>query len=162
LHLKIECCAWCSIPPDNISIKDLQGRYIFDNSSHCRFLGATNPTEVVGKTVFDFLPARVATKFHAEDLQVLRSGTALQSEHESVDSAGNQVWMLVTKMPLRDDAGELIGLLSTTRDITARKQAEEPRLLRAVSQRADLCAEELCQQLVKGSSAIRRDKRLCG
>ena len=40
--------------PDNISIKDLQGRYIFDNSSHCRFLGATNTVEVVGKTVFDF------------------------------------------------------------------------------------------------------------
>ena len=111
--------------PDNISIKDLQGRYIFDNSSHCRFLGATNPTEVVGKTVFDFLPAGVAAKFHAEDLQVLRSGTAVQSEHESVDSAGNRVWMLVTKMPLCDDAGELIGLVSTTRDITARKHAEE-------------------------------------
>jgi PAS domain-containing protein len=26
--------------PDNISIKDLEGRYIFDNTSHCRFLGA--------------------------------------------------------------------------------------------------------------------------
>ena len=58
--------------PDNISIKDLQGRYIFDNSSHCRFLGATNTVEVVGKTVFDFLPATIAAKFHAEDLRVLR------------------------------------------------------------------------------------------
>ena len=38
--------------PDNISIKDLQGRYIFDNSSHCRFLGATNTVELVGKTRF--------------------------------------------------------------------------------------------------------------
>ena len=43
--------------PDNISIKDLQGNYIFDNSSHCRFLGATTTVEVVGKTL-DFLPAR--------------------------------------------------------------------------------------------------------
>ena len=45
--------------PDNISIKDLQGSYIFDNSSHCRFLGATTTAEVVGKTLFDFLPARL-------------------------------------------------------------------------------------------------------
>jgi sigma-B regulation protein RsbU (phosphoserine phosphatase) len=111
--------------PDNISIKDRQGRYIFDNSSHCRFLGATNTVEVVGKTVFDFLPARLAANFHAEDLHVLRSGNSVQSVDESVDFAGNRVWMSVTKMPLRDDAGELIGLVSTTRDITARKQAEE-------------------------------------
>src|SRR6516162_194737 len=111
--------------PDNISIKDLQGRYIFDNSSHCRFLGATNSVEVVGNTVFDFLPATIAEKFHAEDFRVLRSGTVVQSVDETVDRAGNKVWMSVTKMPLRDDKGELIGLVSTTRDITARKQAEE-------------------------------------
>src|SRR5215469_3219084 len=111
--------------PDNISIKDLQGRYIFDNSSHCRFLGATNTVEVVGKTVFDFLPARIAANFHAEDLHVLRSGNSVQSVDESVDFAGNRVWMSVTKMPLRDDAGEMIGLVSTTHDITARKQADE-------------------------------------
>jgi PAS domain S-box-containing protein len=81
--------------------------------------------EVVGKTVFDFLPATIAEKFHAEDLRVLRSGTLVQSVDETVDRAGNKVWMSVTKMPLRDDKGELIGLVSTTRDITARKQAEE-------------------------------------
>src|SRR3982074_2408533 len=105
--------------PDNISIKDLQGRYIFDNNSHCRFLGATNTVEVVGKTVFDFLPATIAAKFHAEDLRVVRSGAAAQSVDESVDAAGNRVWMSVTKMPWREDAGELVGLVSTTRDITA-------------------------------------------
>jgi PAS domain-containing protein len=59
--------------PDNISIKDLEGRYIFDNRSHCLFLGATNTVDVVGKTLFDFLPPRIAAKFHAEDLRVLRS-----------------------------------------------------------------------------------------
>ena len=53
--MKIRCLrAVLDSMPDNISIKDLQGRYIFDNSSHCRFLGATNTVEVVGKTVFDF------------------------------------------------------------------------------------------------------------
>jgi len=112
--------------PDNISIKDLEGRYIFDNSSHCRFLGATNTLDVVGRTLFDFLPARIAAKFHAEDLRVLRSGEAVvQSVDESIDPSGNKVWMSVTKMPLRDDKGELIGLVSTTRNITARKHAEE-------------------------------------
>jgi len=112
--------------PDNVSIKDLEGRYIFDNTSHCRFLGATSTADVVGKTLFDFLPPRIAGKFHAQDLRILRSGEALvQSVDAAVDGAGNRVWMSVTKMPLRDSAGALIGLVSTTRDITALKQAEE-------------------------------------
>jgi phosphoserine phosphatase RsbU/P len=112
--------------PDNISIKDLEGRYIFDNTSHCQFLGATNTADVVGKTLFDFLPPIIAAKFHAEDLRVLRSGEAVvQSVDESIDPFGNKVWMSVTKMSLRDDKGELMGLVSTTRDITARKEAEE-------------------------------------
>jgi phosphoserine phosphatase RsbU/P len=112
--------------PDNIAIKDLKGRYIFDNSSHCRFLGATNTADVVGKTLLDFLPAGIAAKFHADDLRVLSSGEAVvRSVDEAIDSAGNKIWLSVTKMPLRDDKGELIGLVSTTHDITARKNAEE-------------------------------------
>ena len=112
--------------PDNIAIKDLQGRYIFDNTSHCRFLGAMNTADVVGKNLADFLPAPVAAKFHAEDLSVLRSGEAVvRSVAEAIDSTGNKIWLSVTKMPLRDDKGELIGLVSTTHDITARRNAEE-------------------------------------
>ncbi|HEY5743716.1 MAG TPA: SpoIIE family protein phosphatase, partial [Terrimicrobiaceae bacterium] len=44
---------------------------------------------------------------------------------EAIDSAGNRVWMSVTKMPLRDEGGRLLGLVSATHDITARKNAEE-------------------------------------
>lgn len=103
-----------------------EGRYIFDNNSHCRFLGAKDTSEVVGKTVFDFFPTEIAAKFHAEDRQVLRSGKPIvRCVDEAVDSAGNRVWMSVTKMPLYDDEGQLLGLVSTTRDITARKIAEE-------------------------------------
>ena len=111
---------------DNISIKDLKGRYVFDNAAHCRFLGACRTADVVGKTVFDFLPLEIASKFHAEDLHVLESGEPLvRCVDPTVDSAGNRVWMSVTKMPLRDEEGKLLGLVSATHDITARKDAEE-------------------------------------
>ena len=81
---------------------------------------------MVGKTVFDFLPSDIAAKFYAEDLQVLQSGEPLvRCVDPSVDSAGNRVWMSVTKMPLRDEDGRLLGLVSATHDITARKDAEE-------------------------------------
>jgi len=111
--------------PDNISIKDLKGRYIFDNTSHCQFLGAKNTADVVGKTLFDFLPAEFASTFHAEDLRVLSGETIVRSVDQTVDFSGNKFWMSVSKTPLRGEKGEVIGLVSTTRDITARKKAEE-------------------------------------
>ena len=111
--------------PDNISIKDMKGRYIFDNASHCHFLGAKNTADVVGKTVFDFLPAEFASTFHAEDLRVLSGETIVRSVDQTVDFSGNKFWMSVSKTPLRGEKGEVIGLVSTTRDITARKKAEE-------------------------------------
>ena len=81
---------------------------------------------MIGKTVFDFLPSDIAAKFYAEDLQVLQSGEPLvRCVDPSVDSVGNRVWMSVTKMPLRDEEGRMIGLVSATHDITARKNAEE-------------------------------------
>jgi phosphoserine phosphatase RsbU/P len=111
---------------DNISIKDLKGRYVFDNVAHRRFIGATRTADVVGKTVLDFLPPEIAAIFYAEDLRVLESGEPIvRCVDPSVDTSGNRVWMSVTKMPLRDEEGRLLGLVSATHDITARKEAEE-------------------------------------
>jgi len=131
---------------DSIAIKDLKGRYVFDNSSHWRFLGATKTADVVGKTLFDFLPTGIATKFHADDLRVLSSGEAVvRSADEAIDSAGNKIWLSVTKVPLRDDQDELIGLVSTTHDITARKNAEEQlaRYAAELREKKALLEEEL-------------------
>jgi sigma-B regulation protein RsbU (phosphoserine phosphatase) len=135
---------------DSIAIKDLKGLYIFDNISHCRFLGAANTAEVVGKTLFDFLPASTAEKFHLDDLRVLSSGEAVvRSSDEAIDSAGNQIWLSVTKVPLRDEQGELIGLVSTTHDITARKKAEEQLARYAAELQEDLeTARELQNALL--------------
>ena len=44
---------------------------------------------------------------------------------ETIDFSGKKVGMSVTKTPLRGEKGEVIGLVSTTRDITERKNAEE-------------------------------------
>jgi sigma-B regulation protein RsbU (phosphoserine phosphatase) len=118
--------------PDNISIKDLEGRYIFDNSSHCRFLGAKSPEDVVGKTLLDFLPPDVAQKFHDEDIQVLTSSVpVVRRIEETVDTDGNSVWMSVAKIPLLDEDGNAIGLVSTTRNVTDRLQAQKQLALYA-------------------------------
>ncbi len=44
--------------PDLIFLKDQEGRYLLDNAAHLRWLGLSDPTEVIGGSVFDFFPRR--------------------------------------------------------------------------------------------------------
>jgi rsbT co-antagonist protein RsbR len=91
-----------------------------------RFLGGTTPDDVMGKTVFELYPQELAAQYYADDQKVIRSDQPLlKREERSVDQAGNRVWHLTTKVPLRDSEGEIVGLVGIARDITERKRADE-------------------------------------
>ena len=112
--------------PDFIYVKDNQGRYLLDNAAHRRFLGAATLAEVEGRTVFDFFPHELATGFDADDRQVMCSGEPLINREEQATSKKGRVrWNSTSKVPLRDAAGNITGIVGVSRDITAAKEAEE-------------------------------------
>jgi PAS domain S-box-containing protein len=111
--------------PDLIYVKDAQCRYVFNNASHLRFLGATSAEEVRGKTVLDLFPGELAEKFYRDEREIIESGRAMISEEEQTsDAEGRRRWVSTTKVPLRDEHGVPIGLAGISRDITLRKRAE--------------------------------------
>jgi PAS domain S-box-containing protein len=112
--------------PDFIFLKDPEGRYLLGNASHLRWLGLTDPTQVVGKSVFDFFPEDVARRLHEDDVAVLQSGVALINHEERLlDRAGETRWVLTTKVPWRGEGTQVLGLVCISRDVTLQKQAEE-------------------------------------
>jgi len=112
--------------PDLIYAKNTESRYFVSNTAHVRFLGATTPNEVVGKSSFEFYPQELAEQNYADDKEVIHSGQPLiNREVRVVDQTGNNVWNLTTKVPLRDSHGKIVGLVGIARDITALKSAEE-------------------------------------
>ena len=111
---------------DSIYVKDARGHYLLDNLAHMRSIGVDAPEKVVGKTVYDFFPAPIATKFQEDDEAVLRTGKPIVNREEVVVSDSSSVrWMSTTKVPLRNRNGEAIGVIGIGRDITERKGAEE-------------------------------------
>lgn len=111
--------------PDYVFVKDLQSRHLLVNKSHARFRGLTDSQDAIGRTLFESLPKEMAERYRANDLQVFKSGEALVNREERVvDSAGNVHWLLTTKVPLRDKANKVIGLVGISRDITERKRIE--------------------------------------
>jgi PAS domain S-box-containing protein len=112
--------------PDLIYVKDTESQYLVSNTAHMRFLGATTPEEVVGKSVFELFPQELAEQYYTDDQKVIQSGQPLlKREERSVDEKGNSVWNLTTKVPLQDSYGKIMGIVGIARDITERKRVEE-------------------------------------
>ena len=112
--------------PDLVFLKDIGGHYLLNNMAHVRWLGATDPADVRGRTVFDFFSDDVAAAFHQGDMKVAESRQPLfnQDEH-MVDARGNHSWRLTSKIPWLDDNGQTVGLVCISRDVTEQKRAEE-------------------------------------
>lgn len=112
--------------PTTIYAKDTQSRFIACNSLVAQFMGTT-PGEALGKTDFDFYPREMAEGFFADEQALIRSGEALIDHEELVldRSTGVMRHFATTKVPFRDRAGKIIGIIGTGRDITERKRADE-------------------------------------
>lgn len=112
--------------PDYIFIKDVEGRFVMNNSTHIQALGAATQDELSGKTTFDTFPQDLADLYDGNDQKVLQSGQPLINHEEfTVDYIGRKKWLLTTKVPLRDNGGKVTGLVGISRDITKRRQAAE-------------------------------------
>lgn len=112
---------------DSVHVKDAEGRYVTVNSTMARRLGVSKE-DIIGKTALELHSelhsVEMAKKVMADDLRVLRLGITVESECEF--GKGRETWFSqVRKVPLRNEAGEVIGLVSTGRDVTERKKMEE-------------------------------------
>jgi PAS domain S-box-containing protein len=112
--------------PDYIFVKDGASRFTVGNLALARSFGKAAPEEICGKTDLDLHPPDLAARYFADEQEILRSGQALVNREEPVvEATGERKWLLTTKVPLRDQHGNIIGLVGIGRDITERKRAEE-------------------------------------
>jgi PAS domain S-box-containing protein len=107
--------------PDRVYFKDLESRITRANKAHAVKLGLSDPAEEIGGSDFDFFPEEQARVKYEQEQEIIRTGQPLLNLEES-DGMGH--WALTTKMPLRDEHGEIIGTFGISRDITEMKEAQ--------------------------------------
>ncbi len=112
--------------PDAIYAKDLSCRKIFANPADIHNIGLESEADVLGKDDFQFFPKEIAEGFYADDQSVIRTGMpVLNREEFFVDAEGRKRWLATSKLPLKDERGNVTGIIGIGRDITERKNAEE-------------------------------------
>ncbi len=111
--------------PQMIFVKDRESKYLSCNERYAVTVGL-RPDEILGKDDYDFYPRELADKYRDDDRSVMRSGSALDLV-EKWASPGGETWVNTLKSPIRDEKGEVSGVIGIFWDISERMRLDEER-----------------------------------
>ncbi len=108
---------------DLITMKDLEGRYLFINRVAAELFSRT-PEEFIGRTDRDLLDPKTAELFLRKDREVLNHLSHICHE-ETLTVDGKQYHLNTVRFPLLDYKGDYRGVCSISRDVTAQKNLQK-------------------------------------
>ena len=126
-ELKLTCMAnLLSTTEERVYFKDLESRFLFVSAG---FIAAYAPgrsaEELTGKTDFDVFSYQHAADAFADEQEIIQTGKPIAGQVERETYTGRpDAWVSTTKMPLLDEAGQVIGTFGISRDVTAQVSAE--------------------------------------
>jgi AraC-like DNA-binding protein/PAS domain-containing protein len=101
-------------------VKDAAGCYVAVNESLIKRHGLRHKAQAIGRRPCEFCAGDFGRIPSEQDAEVLRSGRPLLDHLEQQWYVPQKpVWCLTTKLPLRDSAGNIIGLIGISRDVRA-------------------------------------------
>ena len=111
------------ILPAFIYAKDADSRFILANQVVAGFMGCKDPEELIGKTDFDYYPYKYAIKYYCDEQEVIATGRPILNceESSSSDDKSEPLWFSTTKVPLRDNEGNIVGIVGSGIDISGQK-----------------------------------------
>jgi diguanylate cyclase (GGDEF)-like protein/PAS domain S-box-containing protein len=116
--------------PDFIYAKDLEGRFLFANRAIVTENGFDTVEELIGLTDYDINgDAAQRAGIPETEARVMRTGEPDLGFEERAMRGDIDRWLMMSRVPLRDKNGAIIGVVGASRDITQKKASE--RLLQA-------------------------------
>jgi PAS domain S-box-containing protein len=111
--------------PSMLWVKDIEGRYFACNSFFEVFFN-TLAVDIIGKTYADFVKTNLAAFLLQKYKEAIAARTPTINQEWCVcASDGQEVLLEVTKAPLIDKYGKMIGILGIGHDLTAIKDLED-------------------------------------
>lgn len=112
--------------PDHVYFKDAESRFTQISLSLAHWLGAETEADVLGLSDSDFFAPEHARAAREDEVRVMSTGDSIiDLEEPELWPDGRVTWVSSTKVPLYSREGQVIGIFGLSRDITARKLAEQ-------------------------------------
>ncbi len=145
--------------PIAVYVKDAAGRKTLSNPVDVRNIGANSEADVLGKTDFELFPPDLAASYHADDMTVIEEGQPVLNREEMITRpGGGRGWQSTSKVPVRNSAGEIVGLVGIGYDITERRQAA--LVLQQYAQQLEAMVAERTRALQEAQERLLRQTRL--
>jgi len=110
--------------PATIWYKDTKNNVLRVNKAAAKVFGRSI-AEIEGKNCKELFPLE-AERYYRDDLEVIRSGEPKLGILEPLRiSNGEERWVMVDKVPYRDEKGGICGVVVFTMDVTELKEAED-------------------------------------
>ena len=109
--------------PTYAYIKDSKSRYVYVNQKTATIVSSVNPTEMIGKTDFDFFSKHDAHALRKNDRIVMRRKQPSQFL-EMINSKQGRLYFLAFKFPLEGSDGQML-LAGISVDVTTQYRAEQ-------------------------------------
>ncbi len=110
---------------DGVYFKDRYCRFVHLNQKMAAELGFQDVSALAGKNESELFGEEVGRRAMMEDLHIMESGQPRVDIIESrLRPDGRPHWVSISKFPLRDRAGRVIGLLGIMREVDAVKRME--------------------------------------
>ena len=109
--------------PIPIFYRNMKGSYIACNLAQEKLLGLPK-SQIIGKTVFDIQPFDIAEIYAKRDQELLDSPGDQNYEAKFRDASGVMHDVIFNKAVIRNNEGEIAGIVGSIFDITERKKAE--------------------------------------
>jgi diguanylate cyclase (GGDEF)-like protein/PAS domain S-box-containing protein len=112
--------------PIMINATDRNGKFLFMNNYQSAIF-KKDPDSLVGTSVYDTLPSALAERERRRNNVIIETGNSIPNYEEVYVSDGVSLTFHCNKSPLQNMDRQVIGVLTSAVDITARKFAEEHR-----------------------------------
>lgn len=97
--------------------KNKAGQFVWGNRLLQEQHELANVNDILGKTDHDFFRRDIADRIRADDLAVMATGITVKNKLEVIDGGnGELTWLFTTKVPIRNRAGEIVGIEGFSRD----------------------------------------------
>jgi PAS domain S-box-containing protein len=111
--------------PNPVFYKDANGVYLGCNKAYAELVAGRPRVELIGKTVFDFVPMELAELYHSKDVELLNNPGVQVYESQARFADGILRDVVNYKATFLGPDGGVAGIVGVIIDITERKKMED-------------------------------------